>query len=189
MGFATATEKSLGSVQQNTCARLKQTCANCSFVNITSITLKNIQYVSNVQMTKSIVDFNYTFCNTSTMGEYTYVTYGNPDGTTTCNTCSEPVTFQVTADGNPYQSFPYQIILLMLGFIFVFIGLFYKANLITYLGATITLVMGILTLYPGYNYINYSNLTGQLLGISSIGAGFYYLLHDFLEKNDGDDNE
>jgi succinate dehydrogenase hydrophobic anchor subunit len=95
MGLASAA--TLGTFEQNNCIQLKQTCANCTFVNVTSVVYPNsTEALGNVLMTKQGSEYNYTFCNTTLLGEYTYNTLGNPDGVFVV----EPVTFQITPNGN-----------------------------------------------------------------------------------------
>lgn len=64
---------------------LKQECfingTICDSCNITSISFPNrTTIISNVEMTKRVMDFNYTFTNTSAVGEYDvrgYCVYGS----------------------------------------------------------------------------------------------------------------
>lgn len=67
----------LGTFKQNSCVDIK-TILNSSWANISSISYPNstVAY-SNVGMTKSGQTFNYTFCNTSDMGTYTYDYFDN----------------------------------------------------------------------------------------------------------------
>ena len=99
--LASAEQSSLGVFKQNTCVILKQTCSNCTFVNITSIISKDIngasiQLLGNVGMTKIGTEYNYTFCNTSNLGEYTYNTLGDING----NLAVAPVIFEINPSGN-----------------------------------------------------------------------------------------
>lgn len=88
-------------VKLNSCVDLTQSCSNCTFVNITSVIYPNgSKIVNNVAMTKQGTEFNYTFCDTKQIGEYTYVTFGNPDG----YLISQPVTFDVNPQGKNYST-------------------------------------------------------------------------------------
>ena len=63
---------SLGTFKQNECMNISQTCASCSYVNISSISNnQNSSLVLNVEM-ESIGDgeWRYEFCNTSATGRY-----------------------------------------------------------------------------------------------------------------------
>jgi len=68
------------------CVRISQTCASCTYVNISSIILStsNESLVSDISMT----DFGngewiYQFCNTSNFGNYYIQGVGDVDGTAT----------------------------------------------------------------------------------------------------------
>lgn len=83
ISFVSAQEASLGSFTQNQCIELLQTCTNCTFVNISSVELRqpiSSKLLNQVQMEKDGIRYNYTFCNTSKIGEYIYWTYGDPNG-------------------------------------------------------------------------------------------------------------
>jgi len=63
---------SLGTFKQNECLEIK-TILNTSAVNISTISYPNsIIAISNQAMTKQGFTFNYTFCNTSLLGNYIY---------------------------------------------------------------------------------------------------------------------
>jgi hypothetical protein len=119
----------LPAVKKNTCAELVQTCANCTFVNVTSVKLPNQTILSfNRAMSQNSNVYNYTFCNTTLIGNYIYDTIGNPDGTLT----TASVLFEVTETGDVIstaQSIIYLIgILLGSGIFVLFITLALKIN-------------------------------------------------------------
>jgi len=63
---------SLGTWKQNTCVNIR-VLANCSEVNLTEVTHNNLSFVINSPMTHlGGQTFNYSFCNTSQLGLYTY---------------------------------------------------------------------------------------------------------------------
>jgi uncharacterized membrane protein len=72
-------------------------------------------------MTQFINTYNYTFCDTNTLGIYLVSTFGNPDGTlTTGNIC-----FEVTPTGDNLsnsQTVLYFVPLLIFGFLVFFLG-------------------------------------------------------------------
>lgn len=77
-------QQNLGTFKQGTTIQLRQTCANCSFVNITSIYIEetDISFINTeVAMQKNGLTFyNYSFPNTSRNGDYVYTGYGDPNG-------------------------------------------------------------------------------------------------------------
>lgn len=104
-----------------------------------------------------------------------------------CNSTTEggffEYTFDVTADGQRFQTFPNQffLIILALGFIFLSFSSS-RLTLFKYLGALLAMVMGVITIYPGYNFINHSTLMGLGLGIMLIALGFYYLVEEAFSR-------
>jgi len=73
--------ETLGTFKQNSCIELKQNCANCSYVNINSVSYSNSsKIITNVVMTKDRTNYNYTFCNTTVIGEYIVDGNGDLDG-------------------------------------------------------------------------------------------------------------
>ena len=73
----------LGTVKQNNCIRLPQTCSSCSYVNISSVSnsASNESIISNVAMTSlGNGEWGYTFCGTSAIGRYDVRGMGDIDG-------------------------------------------------------------------------------------------------------------
>lgn len=103
---------SLGTFKKDLCISLIQNCDNCTYVNVTSVLFPNgtLRYI-NTSMTENANDYNYTFCDTSGLGEYTYTTCGNLDGLLTC----ESIKFYITPTGTSLstgQSIIYLIFLI-----------------------------------------------------------------------------
>jgi hypothetical protein len=81
--FIYAEVQTFGSFKKNSCISLLQSCSNCSYVNISSIsTPSNIIYIEGIMKKQGVV-FNYTFCNTSYIGKYIVTGHGNLDGVDT----------------------------------------------------------------------------------------------------------
>lgn len=79
--FVIAEQSSLGVFKQYECISLIQICANCSYINITSVNYPNSSMaISNKAMTKSGTEFTYPFCNTSLLGQYIVNGVGDIDG-------------------------------------------------------------------------------------------------------------
>ena len=88
---------SLGTFRQYDCISLKQTCANCSAINFTSVILPNSSIgLGNVAATKLGTEYNYTFCRADLQGNYIVNGVGDIDGTNTIFAYN----FEVTATGN-----------------------------------------------------------------------------------------
>ena len=168
--------QTLGSKPQNTDIRLPMNCASCTFNNITSITDPDgVEIVGNHPMTRtgSIYNFTLTSGNTSKMGEYIINGIGDLEGT------DEVWVYNVivTADGNPFEKFPNQFVVILFGLILIMSGLFNERfSLFQIMGSMIWIVMGVLTLYPGYNFINHTTLFGLAFGSTLIGMGAYFFI-------------
>lgn len=87
----------LGTFKRGECINLHQICDNCTYVNLTSITYPNSTILEVGElMTKRGVDYNYTFCNdTTVIGEFIYNTCGDQDGSEIC----ENIKFSINAIG------------------------------------------------------------------------------------------
>lgn len=98
LSFASAQVQSIGQITQNECGILTQTCDNCTFVNITKVVrLGKNSIIFNIDdvMTKDGTFYNYSFCNTSIIGNYLYSTVGDLDGIDTVSN----VNFEITSFG------------------------------------------------------------------------------------------
>ena len=88
-------------------------------------------------------------------------------------------TIEITGDGEPYRTFPHQFSIIIMGFLMIGAG-FAKENLRIFktMGAMVIILMGVLTLYPGYSFINWTTLMGKGMGFTFLGLGFYFLIED-----------
>ena len=84
ISFVSAEQQSLGVFKQNECVNLIQICADCSYVNFTSVTSPNSNIVlANVLTQQQGTQFNYTFCDTNLTGNYIVNGIGDPSSTAT----------------------------------------------------------------------------------------------------------
>jgi hypothetical protein len=73
--LTTLVSSSLGTYKQNECIDIK-TILNSTWVNISTINSpSSVTLISNQEMTKNGMTFNYTFCDTSQLGKYIYDYY------------------------------------------------------------------------------------------------------------------
>ena len=91
----------LGVYKQGECVELKQTCASCTYVTFTRVSYPN----STVAARNLVTDvdsslFNYTFCNTTALGEYIVEGIGDVDGTDTIFVYD----FEITSNGDNYTT-------------------------------------------------------------------------------------
>lgn len=106
--------------RQNDIVTLKQTCDSCTYVNLSSITYPNSTLVIyNSAMTKNGIEFTTPFSNTNILGCYTYVVFGDKDGTLQ----SETIDLKVTSTGEEVGSSQTIVIIGILGAMALFFGL------------------------------------------------------------------
>jgi len=87
--------------KQNDCIQLPQECPNCTFVKLTTVTYPDLSQIGiQENMFQNGTSYNYSFCNTSQLGSYSYCTLGDIDGayTTSCND------FSITPSGKTASS-------------------------------------------------------------------------------------
>ena len=117
LSMASASIEDLGTVQQNDCISLLQTCDDCTYNNITSILYPNrtTEALSlDVEMIQDGLDYSYTFCNTSALGEYLVNGKGDASGQSTWN-----YKFTVTTTGGDTAIIIPIFLLLVTGGLFV----------------------------------------------------------------------
>lgn len=115
--------ESLGTHKQGEIVEIPQTCSNCTFVNLQSVTFPNstIQ-ILNASMTKNGFSYNYSFSDTTILGFYIITTCGDVDGTPTCVNFD----FSITPNGEDLtiESSIIQVVLLVSVFVFFILSLF-----------------------------------------------------------------
>ena len=168
---------------------LKRVCSfkgfNCEESFICNLTLSKPDgtlILNNSQMTNSVSYRNMTINSTQNnqLGFHKAIMECN-NGT---NAGMDTFDIVITADGKEYKSFPNQFFIILLGVIFVILGVLVdRLRLFKYLGSALFMVFGVLTLYPGYNFINWGTLMGKTLGFILIGLGFYFLLEDSFSRS------
>lgn len=99
ISFVSSTQQSFGTFKLNQCINLKQICANCTYVNITSvISPTGATALTQTVMTKLGSEFSYNFCNATTTGNYIVSGLGDPDSSPSVWVYD----FEVTATGSNF---------------------------------------------------------------------------------------
>jgi hypothetical protein len=108
---------SLGIFKQNTCVDIR-VLANCTTVNLVEVNDGSTTYIINSAMTNlGGQTFNYSFCNTSKLGTYSY-SWDNTCVDCATDNCGN--SFQVTTNGNPKAEG-----ILIVVFTIIFIAIFF----------------------------------------------------------------
>ncbi len=169
ISLATAAISDLGDFKRFDCVNLPQTCPDCTYNNISRIIDSDATTVlTEVVMTKDDTYYNYTFCNTTTLGIYTVNGYGDEGGTR--NTWE--YTFYITETGKEEVSVfnnPLIIILIVLALIFLVIGIKTGTLWFGFISAVMFLLCGIYMTIYGLNDI--TNMYTQGMGITLISVG------------------
>lgn len=169
--------QTLGTFQKDSNINLIQNCINSTYSNISRVVSPNGTLIINSQtiMTKNGFDYNYSFSNTSKLGEY--IVYG------TCDENGTPVNwvynFFITSTG--YQVDTGKSIIMILGLIvllIVTIGMFYFGyNLenITIKVFSIGLSIVLLIFSIGYALTVLNSTIAEFSGITNIINVIYTL--------------
>ncbi len=150
-------------------------CSATSECNITLISPNSNTLVDNQVMTNQIAFHNYTVVGGSN------VQLGIISATMVCidGAVEGSDTFEIAITGSGVKStpFPIELSLIILGFVGIVVGAMKeRLSLLKSGGSILIMVMGVVTLFPGYAEINYTTLSGLTLGTILIGLGFYFLI-------------
>lgn len=172
---------SLGEVKQFDCIDLYQTCPSCSYVNLTAVKYPNTTvWVTDLEMTKTGTEYNYTFCGTDTTGEYFYTVKGDKSGTET----SETISFNVT----PLGKLGVTIFLVVLAFGFIGLGMGLKIPPLGFIGSILLILAGMYVMIYGLSDV--TNLYTKGAAIALLGLGFILMIaasYEWLSFGDMDD--
>jgi len=120
VNIVTAEQQSLGTYKRGECVNLIQTCANCTYVNFTSVYYPNSsELIGNTNTTKDNTVFLFQICNTTSIGTYIVNGVGDVDGTDTIFAYD----FEVTPNGKKESNSPVSFSIALF-FIVFNVGLF-----------------------------------------------------------------
>jgi len=119
-------EFNLPTAKSGTCVNIINSCANCSFINISTVYLppSSGEILSlDAEMTKNGVSYNYSFCNTTIIGTYVVTSFGDPNGELVIsNTC-----FETTRSGDNLSGVQGAILFIPL-IVFCFLTVYFGGN-------------------------------------------------------------
>lgn len=161
---------SLGTFKQSECVPIR-VLANCSNVDLIEVTSNNQTFIINSPMSNlGGQTFNYTFCNTNTLGQYTY-SWNNP-----CIDCSQGECgndFTVTPTGNTNTSSLWLFAVLLVFSIIILCMAFGMQNeYIGFISGTLFMVTGVYSMIYGIG--NISDTWTQMISYIIIGLGFIF---------------
>lgn len=137
----------LGTFPQNSCIEIIQQSSNSSYSNLSTVTYPNgtFSLLGEYAMTQNGTIFNYTYCLTSAIGNYNYITHYDLNNT---DTVSDQNTFSITPSGESpsiANAFLY-VGLIFVILIFFIIILLYGLNTDNVVGQTFSIGFGYLLL-------------------------------------------
>lgn len=161
-GISFAQEQSLGTFIQGSCIELKQ-IANASYCNVTSVNYPNSsKAISNLIMTKSGSEFNYTnFCETSILGKY--IVNGECDGE------AWAYHFMITTTGDSGGN-DIPLFLLIGSVVILIMAIISKGPILGIFSGMLFLVAGIFMMVYGFGTI--ANDYSRIIAFISLGLGF-----------------
>lgn len=162
-------------------------CSSSAVCNVTLTAPDGVNIFDNELMTNQISFHNKTIIpgTLNQFGFYPAVMTCFDSGGQLTGNGFDTFQLQVTGDGQQSNAFPIELSILILGFILIMVGKVKdELSLFQTLGSMIVLTMGVVTLYPGYAGLNFSNLQGQVLGASSIGFGAYFMIEKYFSRGE-----
>ena len=175
ISLASAEINDLGLVKQNHCILIRQSCASCSYVNI------SISYPNQTLAIKNVaMDYQggglwtYNFCNTSQLGRYDIVGSGDLEGT---DTSFDVLYFNVTSTGNG-GLIKWLIIIFSFAFLFLFLSIMTNEEIFVYISGVSFLLAGIMIMIYGIDILN--DWTTRAIAYISIGLGFLFTLGAYI---------
>jgi len=167
ISFASASLDSLVTFKQNQCVNISQTCASCSYVNISSISnSNNSNLVSNVAMTYfGNGEWRYEFCNTSYLGRYDVRGVGDINGVD-----ETFATYFYVKSSNDFVF----LLILILAFVFFGLALLTKLPPLGFISSLLFTLGGVYLMIYGFN--GAKDLYVHAAAISIIGIGFIFMM-------------
>lgn len=169
----------LGTFKQYTCIQLIQTCPNCTFVNISSVTYPDsTQALGLVAMQKAGTFYNYTFCNTSYTGTYRVSGYGDINNV---DNYYETFTYvlYITPGGGFENNTTIFIFLLIISFVILVLGFMFHNHIFSLISGFGFLVVGVYSMIYGFG--NITNVYTRIVSIIIIALGAFITIVSSLE--------
>lgn len=184
----TSVSASLGVFKQYECINIVVPL-NTSAVNLTNVITPSPSdiAVSNKPMTKSGSLFNYTFCNTSKLGTYTYGFCDLDNGECYSNSFDVNPTGQAT---NSIFNNAYLWIIGLIGLVCVFFGIYARVPWFGFIGGAMFLLLGVYTMIYGFN--NFTDLYTRGIASAFLGVGIFFLFvsaYEWVYDDKEDEND
>lgn len=163
-----AAQSTLGTFKQNECINLLQTCALCTYNNISTVIYPNsTQALGQTAMTKVGTVYNATFCNTSVSGTYIVNGYGDLNGDGINVVWS--YTLQVNPVGGAENNTTFFIVLGVISLGLLIFGFVFENYIFAFFSGLAFLITGVYGIIYGYGGL--TNLYTRAASAILIGIG------------------
>ena len=184
VALASAEVQHLGVFKQYDCVNLIQICGNCTYNNITSVMYPNASQALTIQkvMTKSVTEYNYTFCSTKQLGSYIVNGFGDENGIISVWSYD----FEITSTGNDKDLY-LPLILGLSAMIFLVSGIFVKNAFLGLFSGFLFIILGIYSMIYGLGVIQ--DQYTQMISYIIIGLGVvisFASVYEIYEEGEGD---
>ena len=179
LNFIFAETNNYAPVKVGDCINIQQTCGTCTYLNVTISYPNSTRAINNEPMTVDGGVWNYTFCNTTTLGRYDVNTCGDLNSIFQCN---EAGTLWFIVNGSGQEINQSQVNLIIIGLVVLFIVtvfFFVLAMIFKHPGPKIFLMAlcaGTLIILVGLVASNSSSYLAEFSGLSHMFNGYYVLL-------------
>jgi len=166
VNMASASIGNLGTFKLNECISLPQTCADCTYNNISSVAYPDgTQAVGMVVMTKAGTEYNYSFCSTSKNGIYIVNGFGDPAGVKTV----WQYVLAVNPSGGAENNTTFLIFFLVIATALLLLGFIFHNYIFAFLSGITFLSSGVYGMTYGFGSI--TNEYTYILSAVIIGLG------------------
>ena len=169
--FVLGEEQGLGNFKKGECIELIQNCANCTYINFTSVYDPNMDLiVLGAEAQKNGNDYNYSFCQTDKIGRYLVNGIGDVDGKDKAFSYD----FYITTEGQSESNYIIVLIVLIFFYFILLLGVWKEEILFVTLSAMGIIILGV--------YININGLADvrswitNAFGMINWGIGAYVLV-------------
>lgn len=172
--------QTLGVFKQGETVKLIQLCANCTYVNISSVLYPNSSecLVDEIQMTKSGTEYSYPVECSNILGDYIVNGFGDVDGITTIFAYD----YKVTSTGGESFSIldnSIPITITIFGILLIILGIAVGIPWFGFIGSVMFLLSGIYTMIYGFN--NVADMYTRGVAVTLIGIGLIFMFSSAYE--------
>lgn len=171
IGLVSAQTETVGPYEKDTCYIIKQTCGNCTYVNLSSIEYPNGSIgLTNVALTyQGNTEYQYNCLNLNQRGRFIVNGYGDIDGVKT------PFSYDILVGSSIWL---WLTIICLAGF-FLIMSIFGNTEFFLFISGCLFILSGIFGMIYGISTFNEIYTRG--ISFVSIGIGILLLVGSYLD--------